>query len=991
MEDWGSPWADDEKLDDEEERKLPLPKVKNGEVESDNPEKEEEEVARTPVTEERKGVGAAAAGLAVDWDSGFADSSAWANATPRVQVGDGDSFGWGVLPSEDLAGVGAKGSDDSEEEGEDEGRIEDDWKGSGKDEAVKTTKLPPISTDEVNAWGAGSDWGDPRTPRTPEPRTEGTKDALGLSLGGVGVTHDGRFDTEVKDSPTIDVERHDQLIDAETLLNSPTKQRAIEGETQNAEDHLQTVLQAVSDSALQTQGDLKDSSTPSEPHSTTPPIHEASSSKDDDTNANASDQDDDDDDFGDFAAEGEEFEEPQAPIPEPVLPPAIKPPLPDSFEIDVSLVSKLYPIPTSRPDPPPIDEIISTTESRKAWYRLSTSVTIRRNRSGDDDYVRVMWVGSKVQENVNKIVEKWITDDRNSGGGGLMGGGKRVSAMFGWGDSTSKISDQKPISLSRATPQLPSGGHSRKASGSGSVSTSTQNPSSKPASFGISSSSESVGGGSVSSPRATSFGWSSTQPQSSPSSVKGEEKTPSTPVRTSFHSSTRNSLSSQPSPPKGSTAPHSPTTDNESAGRSMVVPSSTLFPTHLSTADIKNSPIVPTPEFPSVVVNSITADPLTAGLPADVRATDLATASSFGDWGAFENMSANAPPTSADSQSRNYDEWGAFEDLATSGSSSSAPKEGPPLIGSQNSPVATNLNSAVPAPIPSVQSSSESHKKLNSAQTALGPADTTIDNWGDLESLSSQPPKLQTPSNVSSSHVPKNQNINSLAWSESKNQKTSQSSSFEGSRKGSGLSTPPTGNMLGGGSFISAPMNGSAADSIKKRPVISNVQTQQDDDEEDDWGEMVQSPTTSTGVIGFSEALRMPAPASSQDITSLRASIPLVPSIPQRVPTLDLTPMPSPTPAPVLQPTSEPSAALSPGDLGQKSGSNIGDSWDLSFFEGPATPNSGFHMPKDIPEPASQDLWDTPAVVQGKAPESVDDKAIREIVEGLPDLSYMLG
>ncbi|CUS07853.1 unnamed protein product [Tuber aestivum] len=979
MEDWGSPWADDEKLSDNDDgpkEKFP-PRAKGVEEEGNHLEREGEAVV-TPVAEEKRDVGET--GLAVDWDSGFADSSAWANATPREQVRDGNDFGWGALGLGDLPGVGAKGGGGSGEEGE--VRIEDDWRGSDEDGDVKAANPHPIATDEVNAWGAGSDWGDPKTP---EPRIGRTKSAPGLSLGEVGDnTPDGGSDTEVKSLPTPDVERHDQLIDAANLLSSPKKQWVSDRVAQNvkggSKDHLQPVLEAVSE----TQEDPRDAGPPpSEPHSATASVCEASSSRGGFTNVNAGDQDDDDDDFGDFAAEGGEFEELQAPISEPTLPAVITAPPPDSFEIDVSFVSKLYPIPTSRPDPPPIEEIISTTESRKTWYRLSTSGTIRRNRSDDDDYVRVMWVGSKVQESVNKIVEKWMTEDRNSGGSGLMGGGKRVSAMFGWGDGSSRVSDQKPISLERTAPQLSSGGHSRKASGSGLASLPTQCLLSKPAGIGIPSSSEPVDGGSVSSPHVASFGWSSRQSQSCPNSVKGEEKTPSTPLRTNLHSSTRHSLPSQLAPENMSRVPRSPTTD-KSAGPSMMVTSTTISPIQSPTAGTKNGPVAPAPEFLPAAGNSITTHPLPTGLPADTQAANLASTSGFDDWGALENAPANAPPASPNIQSRNYDEWGAFENPA--------PKEPAPVIGSESPPVVTSLKSIAPVPIPSVQSPSESNKKLNSAQTALGAANTTIDR-GDLGSLSFRPPKSQTPSNVSSSRAPKNENIDSPAWPELKGQKASRPGPVEDSREGSNLSIPPTSkkSVSGDGSFISTPINGSASDSIKKDPIIYNAQTQQDSDEGDDWGEMVQCPVTPLGVFGPTEGLMVPAPASSQDIASLIASAPPAPSIPQRIPALDSAPVPPSVPAQAIQPTSAPSAALWPGSFGQKSGSNIGDPWDLSFFEGHSTPNSGFPIPKDIPQPDSQDLWDTPTVVQGKAPESANDKAIREIVEGLPDLSYMFG
>jgi len=71
----------------------------------------------------------------------------------------------------------------------------------------------------------------------------------------------------------------------------------------------------------------------------------------------------DDDDFGDFAEEAE-FDDFVGDGPE--VPPEARAPPPSegvpAFEIDTSLIHKLYPIPTSSPDPPPVeDEMIRTT------------------------------------------------------------------------------------------------------------------------------------------------------------------------------------------------------------------------------------------------------------------------------------------------------------------------------------------------------------------------------------------------------------------------------------------------------------------------------------------------------------------------------------------------------------------------------------------------------------------------------------------------------
>ena len=47
--------------------------------------------------------------------------------------------------------------------------------------------------------------------------------------------------------------------------------------------------------------------------------------------------------------------------------------------------------------------------------------------------MRATWVGSSTQASVNRIVARWITEDRITGGMGL-GGGNRLGAMFGWGE-----------------------------------------------------------------------------------------------------------------------------------------------------------------------------------------------------------------------------------------------------------------------------------------------------------------------------------------------------------------------------------------------------------------------------------------------------------------------------------------------------------------------------------------------------------------------------
>ncbi|KAF8442601.1 hypothetical protein BGX38DRAFT_775023 [Terfezia claveryi] len=157
-----------------------------------------------------------------------------------------------------------------------------------------------------------------------------------------------------------------------------------------------------------------------------------------------------DDDFGDFgdAEEGEveyvKFEMELEPAP--VAAPITHPLTPLDFTIDSSLVFKLYPAMQKKLTPPPVEDIISTTSTRKAWYRISRVGTVGKHNSGDgDDYVRVTWSKSKVRADVCNIVNRWVKEGRFSVSDAI-GGSRSYGAIFGWGDganTTSKDSGQK--------------------------------------------------------------------------------------------------------------------------------------------------------------------------------------------------------------------------------------------------------------------------------------------------------------------------------------------------------------------------------------------------------------------------------------------------------------------------------------------------------------------------------------------------------------------
>jgi hypothetical protein len=130
-----------------------------------------------------------------------------------------------------------------------------------------------------------------------------------------------------------------------------------------------------------------------------------------------------------------------------------------SFVPDLSLTTHLFPPPKDTKEPAPAPEdLISSTSTRKAWYRLTRKQTMREYNSGgdEDNYVRVTWANSKLSSDVGKIVSRWATEDRMAGRG--PGGG----ASFYWDKAPQPekkplhIQKKASISLSPAAPAKPS-------------------------------------------------------------------------------------------------------------------------------------------------------------------------------------------------------------------------------------------------------------------------------------------------------------------------------------------------------------------------------------------------------------------------------------------------------------------------------------------------------------------------------------------------------
>lgn len=81
-----------------------------------------------------------------------------------------------------------------------------------------------------------------------------------------------------------------------------------------------------------------------------------------------------------------------------------------------------------------IKDSFSSVSERKTWYRISRPGSMRRHDQGDDEsYRRVTWPVSKMREETNKVVRRWMEEDSFSGGRPSFGGGNSVrGGAFNW-------------------------------------------------------------------------------------------------------------------------------------------------------------------------------------------------------------------------------------------------------------------------------------------------------------------------------------------------------------------------------------------------------------------------------------------------------------------------------------------------------------------------------------------------------------------------------
>ncbi|KAF7959923.1 hypothetical protein EAE96_001526 [Botrytis aclada] len=180
-----------------------------------------------------------------------------------------------------------------------------------------------------------------------------------------------------------------------------------------------------------------------------------------DESSNAEEPDDDDfGDFGDFeegfSDDGEEVVEDHNSIEQPIssematpqnesseIRSVKRPTGPVDFSIDLTSVRTLFGEAKEDHDEAAekifipdtiIADTFASTEERKMWYRVSRYGTMRKYNTGDDEnYIRISWAPSQVKQETQKIVARWMEEDRNDGHVSIDGTSK-CGSFFGWND-----------------------------------------------------------------------------------------------------------------------------------------------------------------------------------------------------------------------------------------------------------------------------------------------------------------------------------------------------------------------------------------------------------------------------------------------------------------------------------------------------------------------------------------------------------------------------
>lgn len=203
---------------------------------------------------------------------------------------------------------------------------------------------------------------------------------------------------------------------------------------------------------------------------------------------------------------------------------------PVQFDVDISLLAEIFgnenagssnSISDSKESPGIYNVVLdsfSSIEERKTWYRISRYGTMKRNNTGDENYIRVDWAHSDVRVETLKIIAKWM-EEKRLGGAMLLGSANRLGSLFGWDKANKAPMSTNPDHGNEATKENPAS-IPQKVPSQGPIGALSVVPHTGRVSLELTSPSK--GRTKRDSPMAMSpqFSWSSSQPESKNSNVR---------------------------------------------------------------------------------------------------------------------------------------------------------------------------------------------------------------------------------------------------------------------------------------------------------------------------------------------------------------------------------------------------------------------------------------------------------------------------------------
>ncbi|CAD6443439.1 edc3f25d-fd62-424b-906a-97614a550504-CDS [Sclerotinia trifoliorum] len=280
-------------------------------------------------------------------------------------------------------------------------------------------------------------------------------------------TQEPEHESSRPSSSPSDTDNHDELLpdSARTSLDEEPKRsrniRAVSPSAQEVVEQFDGLAESEDKSAVE---DVKlPEKASAEPDDEDVAVIKPENSEDDELQEDSNAEEPDDDEFGDFgdfeeglSDDGEELvknhDSMKAPISSELATPhnepseirsQERPSGPVDFSINLSSVKTLFGETEEKNDEAVekifipdtlIADTFASADERKMWYRISRYGTMRKYNTGDDEnYVRISWAQSKVKLDTQKIVARWMEEDRNSGHVSLGGTGKGGS-LFGWND-----------------------------------------------------------------------------------------------------------------------------------------------------------------------------------------------------------------------------------------------------------------------------------------------------------------------------------------------------------------------------------------------------------------------------------------------------------------------------------------------------------------------------------------------------------------------------